>query len=129
MDGVRFNQTAWFDRDCDRMAETYGRKLPEVFFFHTPTPEHAQLPLNQERGDFSGSIREMRKCQTVNGGIGMAAAESRAVLGIICGHEETNDYYADWAGMKLGVEPSFMNSAWIVALTQPDAPLLRIERI
>lgn len=129
MDGVRFNQTIWFDEDADRLAERYGSPIPEVFFFHTPTPEHAELPLNQDRGGFDGMIREARRCQTVNGGIGMAAAESRRVLGIICGHEETNDYFADWAGMKLGVEPAFGRGAWIVSLESPDSTRLSIIRI
>ena len=129
MDGVRFNQTVWFDRDVERLAGKYGRRIPELFFFHTPTPEHAQLPLNQGRGCFDGVIREERKCQTVNGGITMAAAESRTVLAVICGHEEKNDYYADWAGMRMGVEPSFDHGAWIVSVRDPDNPAVRIERI
>ena len=129
MDGVRFNQTVWFDRDIERLAERYEARIPELFFFHTPTPEHAQLPLNQGRGGFDGVIREERKCQTVNGGITMAAAESRTVLAVICGHEEKNDYYADWAGMRMGVEPSFDHGAWIVSVRDPDNPAVRIERI
>ncbi len=127
MDGVRFNQTAWFDKDQERIAERYGRTIPELFFFHTPTPEHAQLIHSQDRGGFDGVIREERKCQTVNGGIAMAAAESRTVLSIICGHEEKNDYFAEWAGMKLGVEPAFDHGAWIVSVT--PAPSVQITRL
>ena len=129
MDGVRFNQTAWFDADCGRLERRYGRRIPELFFFHTPTPEHAQLVHSQDRGGFDGIIREEQKCQTVNGGIIMAAAESRAVLAVICGHEEKNDYYADWAGMKLGVEPAFDTGAWIVSVFEPDDPKVRITRL
>ena len=127
MDGVRFNQTAWFDIDRERIAELYGRKIPELFFFHTPTPEHAQLIHSQDRGGFDGVIREERKCQTVNGGIAMAAAESRSVLAILCGHEEKNDYFADWAGMKLGVEPAFDTGAWLVSVA--SAPSVQITRL
>lgn len=129
MDGVRFNQTAWFDEDRERIEARYGRRIPELFFFHTPTPEHAQLIHSQDRGGFDGIIREERKCQTVNGGIAMAAAESRTVLSILCGHEEKNDYFADWAGMKLGVEPAFDVGAWLVSVDSPSSPSVRITRL
>ena len=129
MDGVRFNQTAWFDGDHERIEARYGKKIPELFFFHTPTPEHAQLVHSQDRGGFDGVIREERKCQTVNGGISMAAAESRTVLAILCGHEEKNDYFARWAGMLLGVEPAFDRGAWIVSVEKPADPTVRITRL
>ena len=74
-------------------------------------------------------IREERKCQTVNGGISMAAAESRTVLAILCGHEEKNDYFARWAGMRRGVEPAFDRGAWIVSVEKPADPTVRITRL
>jgi hypothetical protein len=129
MDGVRYNQTAWFDTDHDRLTELWGRHVPELFFFHTPTPEHAQLPLNQGQGGFDGVIREDGMCQTVNGGIAMAAAESGSVLGIICGHETENDWFAQWAGMTMGVEPSFENGAWVIGIRDPDSPSFKVERV
>ena len=126
---MRYNQTAWFDTDHDRLTERWGRRVPELFFFHTPTPEHAQLPLNQGQGGFDGVIREDGMCQTVNGGIAMAAAESGSVLGILCGHETENDWFAQWAGMTMGVEPSFENGAWVIGIRDPDCPSLKVERI
>ena len=127
MDGVRFNQTAWFDGDADRLRERYGRRIPEVLFFHTPTPEHAQNPLNQEQTGFDGVYREDSKCQTVNGGITMAAAESGTVLGIFCGHERSNDYFASFAGMTLGVEPEFARGAWILEIERTGVRVRRLS--
>ncbi len=126
MDGVRFCQTAWFDEDHARRCGEAGDALREIFVFHTPTPEHAQIPLNQAACRFDGVFREDSKCQTVNGGIGCAAAESRDVAAILCGHEETNDYFGEWAGMTLGVLPAFAYGAWLAAT---DGKTLSIRRI
>ena len=127
MDGVRFNQTAWFDADHEKIREECGREIPEVFFFHTPTPEHAQIPLNQECTRFDGVIREDGKCQTVNGGIAMAAAESGSVLGIFCGHERENDWFASFAGMTFGVEPAFDTGAWTLEITEREVRVHRLR--
>ena len=126
MDGVRFCQTAWFDEDHARRSKEAGHALRELFVFHTPTPEHAEIPLNQAACRFDGVFREDSRCQTVNGGIGCAAAESRDVSAILCGHEETNDYFGTWAGMTLGVLPAFACGAWLVTT---DGTALSIRRI
>ncbi len=127
MDGVRFCQTAWFDRDHRKRSEAAGHPLRELFVFHTPTPEHAQIPLNQALCRFDGVFCEDSKCQTVNGGISCAAAESRDVSAILCGHEETNDYFGSWAGMTLGVLPAFASSAWLVTTDGTAAAVRRIK--
>ena len=126
MDGVRSCQTAWFDSDHDRRCREAGRTLRELFVFHTPTPEHAQIPLNQAACRFDGILCEDSKCQTVNGGIACAAAESRDVSAILCGHEEENDYFGNWAGMTLGVLPAFRWGAWLAAT---DGDTTEIQRI
>ena len=127
MDGVRFCQTAWFDRDHRKRCEAAGHPLRELFVFHTPTPEHAQIPLNQALCRFDGVFGEDSKCQTVNGGISCAAAESRDVSAILCGHEETNDYFGSWAGMTLGVLPAFASGAWLVTTDGTAAAVRRIK--
>ena len=100
MDGVRFNQTMW-------LRDTFDPDVPEALFFHTPTPEHAQLPLNAAQVSFDGIQREEVRCQTVNGGVAMTAADLRGVMGIFCGNDERNDFFGRLWGMTFGVAPSF----------------------
>ena len=125
MDGVRFNQTMWLRRTCDT-------EIPELLFFHIPTPEHAQLPLNASQVGFDGVQCEEVRCQTVNGGLSMTAADLGNILGIFCGNDEKNDFFGHWGGMTLGVAPSFAETgtAHVIEFSRNDGkPCIRVSRI
>ena len=107
MDGVRFSQTTGYRRTAEKTEAEYGKKLPGLFFFHTPLPEYTMCARNALQTGMNGTQTGEVRCQTVDGGLFLAAAERHDVSAMIAAHNGENCFAARYCGITLLTSPGF----------------------
>jgi 3',5'-cyclic AMP phosphodiesterase CpdA len=98
-DWIRSGQIEWYARQSRAMAETNGgRPVPSLLFFHIPLPEYEQVWRTRT---CYGHRHEKPASPKVNSGLFAAMLETGGALGTFCGHDHTNDYWGELAGIRL----------------------------
>lgn len=87
-----------FTEEKKRLCTEYGDGCRSVFFFHIPLPEYQEA---LDAGVTMGNCGEKICTTEVNSGAFAAMKEMGDVIGVFVGHDHTNDFVADWYGIKL----------------------------
>lgn len=103
---ARNGRNEWIGRDkAEWLAETskeleirHGAKLPALAFFHIPLPEYDEVW--NTRPCYGHRLAEVR-CPKLNTGVFAAMVESRDIMGTFVGHDHSNDYWGELAGIRL----------------------------
>jgi 3',5'-cyclic AMP phosphodiesterase CpdA len=88
----------WYAGESARLAKLCGVPLPALAFFHIPLPEYVQLW--QTRTCYGYKNAEVR-CPALNVGLFAAMVKRGDVMGTFVGHDHSNDYWGELAGIRL----------------------------
>ena len=92
------SQIDWFTEEKIRLCTELGDGCRSLFFFHIPLMEFQEA---LDAGVTVGNCGEAICCPEINSGAFGAMKEMGDVLGVFVGHDHTNDFIADWHGIKL----------------------------
>ena len=95
---IDYTQIDWFTEEKKRLCTEFGDGCRSLFFFHIPLMEYQEA---LDAGAAIGNYREKICMSEINSGAFGAMKEMGDVLGVFCGHDHTNDFAADWHGIKL----------------------------
>jgi hypothetical protein len=88
----------WYAAESARLTERSGGPLPALAFLHIPLPEYEEVW--QSRVCFGSKYAEVR-CPALNVGLFAAMVEGGDVMGTFVGHDHSNDYWGELAGIRL----------------------------
>lgn len=103
-DGVHFDQLMWYYTTSIALENHCGAKIPAMFYFHIPLPEHALAAQLRDKANFDGTQLEQVACSVVNPGVFAACLQRGDVKAIFCGHDHRNDFCATYGGIRLGYD-------------------------
>ncbi len=92
------SQIDWFTEEKKRLSTEFGDGARSLFFMHIPLPEYQHA---YDAGAAVGNCLENICMPEINSGAFAAMLEMGDVLGVFVGHDHTNDFVADWHGVKL----------------------------
>ncbi len=92
------SQIDWFTDEKMRLCTEFGDGCRSLFFFHIPLMEYQEA---LDAGAAMGNCGERICMPFLNTGAFGAMKEMGDVLGVFVGHDHTNDFVADWHGIKL----------------------------
>lgn len=92
------DKAGWFAAESEALEKRYGTKLPALAFFHIPLPEYEEVW--NTRPCYGHRFAEVR-CPQLNTGVFAAMVERGDVMGTFVGHDHSNDYWGELAGIRL----------------------------
>jgi hypothetical protein len=103
-DFIKYDQIEWYKSEMRAIAESNGNKMPNsIMFMHIPLKEYrTAYNLALANGTvISGERREPECDSPYNTGMFDAILELGSTKAVVCGHDHTNDYIAEYQGVKL----------------------------
>lgn len=118
------DKKAWYTLQSAAFEEEHGYIVPALAFFHIPLPEYEEVW--NTRPCVGNRLTEVR-CPQFNTGLFAAMAERGDVMGTFVGHDHSNDYIGELAGIRLcyGRVSGFNSSS--VAGYQRGARIIRLR--
>lgn len=92
------DKAEWFAAESAALEKRHGAKLPALAFFHIPLPEYEEMW--NTRPCYGHRLAEVR-CPRLNTGVFAAMVERGDVMGTFVGHDHSNDYWGELAGIRL----------------------------
>jgi len=97
-DWIKFDQIQWYRAASQTAADTAGKPVPGLAFFHIPLCEYWQI--HKAEGTF-GTCNEAPCPGILNSGLFAAFIEQKDIRGVFTGHDHVNDYIAMYQGIAL----------------------------
>ncbi|MDP4091734.1 MAG: metallophosphoesterase family protein [Bacillota bacterium] len=98
-DWIKQSQINWYRENSTSLKKANGKVVPALMFFHIPLPEFKTA---WSKGDTTGARNKAECSPIINSGLFASVMEMGDVEGIFVGHDHTNDYVANYFGVKLG---------------------------
>ena len=100
-DGIHFDQVMWYYKTSVEMEKYNGAKIPAMAFMHIPVPEMAYGAVDRTKFKYQGGQCEDVYCSIINYGMCGAALQRGDIKTMCFGHNHTNDYRMNYAGIDL----------------------------
>jgi 3',5'-cyclic AMP phosphodiesterase CpdA len=111
-DYIHFDQIEWYRETSELMESQFGQKIPGLMAFHIPLQESYVAWRNRKKLESTGSKLEDVCASPYNSGFFEVLRNYGDIKAVVNGHDHTNDFMVNYAGIKLCYATTVTNTAY-----------------